>query len=77
MLQGRGQNLLIVWKGVPKYIQHTNRRSGIRGRIASGLEVHIWAIRHTQKKWPVGNGNPYICFVSAINGRVKNGNCKC
>ncbi len=71
-----GKSLVIGWKGVPKYLQHTNRRAGIRGSIATGREVHIWAVRHTQKKWRVGSGKSYLCFVSAINGRVKNGNCK-
>ena len=44
-----GKNLLIGWKGVPKYIQHTNRKPGIWVRIASGLDVDIWTVRHAQK----------------------------
>jgi hypothetical protein len=71
-----GKSLIIGWKGVPKYLPHTNRRAAIRGSLATGREVHVWAVRHTQKKWKVGSGKSYICFVSAINGRVKNGNCK-
>jgi hypothetical protein len=71
-----GKSLIIGWKGVPNNLQHTNRRAAIRGNIATGREVHVWAVRHTQKKWKVGSGKSYICFVSAINGKVKNGNCK-
>ncbi|MBL4664959.1 MAG: hypothetical protein JKY23_03250 [Nitrospinaceae bacterium] len=71
-----GKSLIIGWKGVPKYLRHTNRKAAIRGNIATGREIHVWAVRHTQKKWQVGSGKSYICFVSAINGRVKTGNCK-
>ena len=71
-----GKSLIIGWKGIPKDLQHTNRRAAIRGSLATGREVHVWAVRHTQKKWRVGSGKSYICFVSAINGRVKNGDCK-
>jgi hypothetical protein len=60
MVQGRGQNRLIVWEGIRKYIQHTNRRPVIWGRITSGLEVHIWAVRHAQKKWRIGSRKFYI-----------------
>jgi hypothetical protein len=45
-----GKNLLIGWKGVPKYLQHTNCRAGILGSIATGHELHIWAVRHTHEK---------------------------
>ena len=40
MVQGQGQNPdNWCWKGVPKYLQHTNRRAGICGSIATGPEV--------------------------------------
>ncbi|MBC8284642.1 MAG: hypothetical protein H8E32_12570 [Nitrospinae bacterium] len=71
-----GRSLVIGWKGIPKFFPHTNRKAAMRANIATGREVHVWAVRHTQKNWQVGSGRSYICFVSAINGRVKNGNCK-
>ena len=70
------RSLIIGWKGVPKDIQHTNPKAAIRGNLATRRKIHVWAVRHTQKKWHVGSGKSYICFVSAINGRVKNWNCK-
>ena len=71
-----GTNLIIGWKGIPKFFPHMNRKAAMRGNIATHREVRVWAVRHTQKNWHVGSGKSYICFVSAINGRVKNGNCK-
>ena len=71
-----GKSLIIGWKGIPKFFPHTNRKAAMRGSIATGREIHVWAVRHTQKKWRVGSGRSYICFVSAINGRVKSGNCR-
>ena len=71
-----GKSLIIGWKGLPNDLPHTNRKAAIRGSIATGREVHVWSVRSSQKNWNVGSGKAYICFISAINGRVKNGNCK-
>ncbi len=71
-----GKSVIIGWKGLPKFFPHTNRKAAIRGSISTGREVHVWSVRSTAKNWSVGSGKSYICFVSAINGRVKNGNCK-
>jgi hypothetical protein len=51
MLQGRGKKPgHWLEKGVLKYLQHTNRRAGISVSRATRIEVHIWAVRRTQKK---------------------------
>lgn len=70
-----GRSLIIGWKGIPKFFPHTNRKAAMRANIATSREVHVWAVRHTQKNWHVGSGKSYICFVSANNGRVKAGTC--
>ncbi len=70
-----GRSLIIGWKGIPKFFPHMNRKAAIRANIATSREVHVWAVRHTQKNWHVGSGKSYICFVSANNGRVSTGNC--
>lgn len=67
--------LIIGWKGIPKFFPHTNRKAAIRGTISTGKKVQVWAVRHNQKKWAVGSGAPFICSVSAINGRVKTDTC--
>lgn len=70
-----GSTLIIGWKGIPKFFPHTNRKAAIRGTITTGKKVHVWAVRHNQKNWAVGNGESYICSVSAKNGRVKTDTC--
>ena len=71
-----GRNLIIGWKGIPIFFPHNNRKAAIRANIATSREIHVWAVRHTQRNWSVGSGKSYICFVTAINGRVKHGNCQ-
>jgi len=70
-----GKSLIIGWKGIPKFFPHHNRKAAVRANIATSQEVRVWAVRHTQKSWHVGSGKSYICFVSANNGRIKNGTC--
>ena len=70
-----GSTLIIGWKGIPKFFPHTNRKSAIRGTITIGKKIQVWAVRHNQKKWAVGSGEPFICSVSAKNGRVKSDTC--
>ena len=70
-----GSTLIIGWKCIPKFFPHTNRKSAIRGTITTGKKIQVWAVRHNQKKWAVGSGEPFICSVSAKNGRVKSDTC--
>jgi len=70
-----GSTVIIGWKGLPQFFTHTNRRAAIRGTITTGKKVQVWAVRHNQKKWAVGSGKPFICSVSAKNGRVKTDTC--
>ena len=37
-----GKSLIIGWKGVPKYLPHTNRRAAIRGSLATGREKYTF-----------------------------------
>ena len=71
----KGQSLIIGWKVIPQAFSIINRRAAIRSAITTGREVHIWAVRHNQKKWRVGSGEPHICSVLARNGRVKTDTC--
>ncbi len=70
-----GRTLIIGWKGIPQFFPHTNRKAARRGALATGKEVHVWAVRHNQRKWSVGGGAPSICSVSAKNGKVKSDTC--
>lgn len=70
-----GRTLIIGWKGIPQFFPHTNRKAARRAALATGKEVHIWAVRHNQKKWSVGSGASSICSVSAKNGLIKSDNC--
>tara|TARA_B100000809_G_scaffold239360_1_gene260853 strand:- start:207 stop:590 length:384 start_codon:yes stop_codon:yes gene_type:complete len=70
-----GRSLIIGWRGIPQFFPHTNRRAAIRATISTGREVHVWAVRHNQKKWTVGGGESHICSVTAKNGRVKTDTC--
>ncbi len=71
-----GESLIIGWRGIPKFFPHMNRKAAVRGSIATGHKVHVWAVRHTQKNWNVGSGKSYICFLTAMNGRIKNDTCR-
>ena len=58
-----GKSLIIGWKGVPNYLQHTNRRAAIRGSLATGLEKYtfgLYAIRRKNRKWKV----LYLLYLS-------------
>ena len=70
-----GRSLIIGWRGIPQCFPHTNRRAATRATISTGREVHVWAVRHNQKKWTVGGGESHICSVTAKNGRVKTDTC--
>jgi hypothetical protein len=70
-----GKSLIIGWKGLPQRFPHTNRRAAMRATISTGTEIHVWAVRHNQKKWKVGNGQSHICSVTAKNGRVQTDTC--
>ena len=70
-----GRTLVIGWKGIPRQFPHTNRKAARRAAIATGKEIHVWAVRHNQKEWTVGSGKSYICSVLAKNGRVKTDTC--
>ena len=70
-----GNTLIIGWKGIPKFFTRTNRKAAIRGTITTGKKVKVWAVRHNQKKWAIGKGQPFICSVSEKNGRVKTDTC--
>ena len=70
-----GRSLIIGWRGIPQFFPHTNRRAATRATISTGREVHVWAVRHNQKKWTVGGGESHICPVTAKNGRVKTDTC--
>ena len=45
-----GRSLIIGWRGIPQFFPHTNRRASTRATISTGREVHVWAVRHNQKK---------------------------
>ena len=52
-----GKSLIIIWKGLPKYLQHTNRRRTIYGSLATGREKYTfgpYAIRRKNRRWEVG-----------------------
>jgi hypothetical protein len=70
-----GKSLIIGWKGIPSIFTRTNRRAAIRATISTGRGIRIWAVRHNQKKWRVGGGDPHICFVIAKTGRVTTDTC--
>jgi hypothetical protein len=70
-----GKSLVIGWKGIPQIFSRINRRAAIRSTISTGRETRVWAVRHHQKKWKVGSGDPHICWVIAKNGRVKADTC--
>ena len=70
-----GRSLIIGWRGIPQFFPHTNRRAATRATISTGREVHVWAVRHNQKKWTVGGGESHIYSVTAKNGRVKTDTC--
>ena len=70
-----GKSLIIGWKGIPKLFTRFNRRAATRATISTGRGVRVWAVRHNQKNWKVGGGDPHICFVIAKNGRVKTDTC--
>ena len=70
-----GRSLIIGWRGILQFFPHTNRRAATRATISTGREVHVWAVRHNQKKWTVGGGESHICSVTAKNGRVKTDTC--
>ena len=70
-----GRSLIIGWKRIPKFFPHTIRKAARPANIATSRKVRVWAVRHTQKNWHVGSGKSYICFVTAINGKVTQGNC--
>jgi hypothetical protein len=70
-----GTTVIIGWKGLPQIFTRINRRAATRGTITTGKKVQVWAVRHNQKKWAVGSGKPFICSVSAKNGRVKTDTC--
>ena len=51
-----GKSLIIIWKGLPKYLQHTNRRATIYGSLATGREKNTfgsYAIRRKNRRWEV------------------------
>jgi hypothetical protein len=71
-----GRSLIIGWKGIPRLFPHTNRKAAIRAALSTGSEIHVWAVRHNQKKWAVGSGESHICSVTAKNnGRIKSDTC--
>ena len=71
-----GRNLIIGWKRIPNLFTHTNRRAAIRAAIATGGNVHVWAVRYGEKKWKVGSGRSYICSIAVNNiGQVKKDTC--
>ena len=70
-----GRSLIIGWRGISQFFPHTNRRAATRATISTGREVHVWAVRHNQKKWTIGGGESHICSVTAKNGRVKTDTC--
>ena len=70
-----GRSLIIGWKGIPHVFLNTNRKAARRATIATGKEIHVWAVRHNQKKWSVGSGESSICSVLARNGRVQSDTC--
>jgi hypothetical protein len=70
-----GRSVIIGWKGVPQFFTRLNRRAATRATISTGREISVWAVRHNQKKWKIGGGEPHICFVIAKNGRVKTDTC--
>ena len=58
-----GKSLIIIWKGLPKYLQHTNRRATIYGSLATGREKYTfgsYAIRRKNRKWKV----LYLLYLS-------------
>ena len=51
-----GKSLIIIWKGLPKYLQHTNRRATIYESLATGREKYTfgpYAIRRKNRRWEV------------------------
>ena len=58
-----GKSLIIGWKGVPKYLPHTNRRAAIRGSLATGRKNYTfgqYAIRRKNRKRKV----LYLLYLS-------------
>lgn len=70
-----GKNLIIGWKSIPPAFPRTNRKAALQATRVTNQEIHVWAVRHNQKKWSVGSGESYICLVTARNGHVKKDNC--
>ncbi|KMP11146.1 hypothetical protein UR09_04140 [Candidatus Nitromaritima sp. SCGC AAA799-A02] len=69
------QNVIIGWKGLPALFNMINRGAAVKASNASGYPVHVWSVRHTQRKWKLGNTS-YICKTLADNGKIKKSSCK-
>lgn len=69
-----GKSLIIIWKGLPKYLQHTNRRATIYGSLATGREKYTfgpYAIRRKNRRWEVES--PIIALSQPLTAGSKMG----
>ncbi|MDC0946289.1 hypothetical protein OAS18_02055 [Nitrospinaceae bacterium] len=69
-----GKSLIIIWKGLPKYLQHTNRRATIYGSLATGREKYTfgpYAMRRKNRRWEVES--PIIALSQPLTAGSKMG----
>ena len=69
-----GKSLIIIWKGLPKYLQHTNRRATLSGSLATGGEKYTfgpYAICRKNRRWEVES--PIIALSQPLTAGSKMG----
>lgn len=69
-----GNAVIIGWKGIPRLFMGLNRRAAVGASNAIGYRVRVWAVRHRQRNWEVGD-NSFICKTLADHGKIKKSTC--
>jgi hypothetical protein len=67
-------SVILGWKGLPSQFNLINTEAALKATQATGRTIHIWSIRHTQKKWITGT-RPYLCKTTASRGKVQETSC--
>ncbi|MCH8158088.1 MAG: hypothetical protein IID18_10135, partial [Nitrospinae bacterium] len=69
------KNIVIGWKGIPSNFPMINRTAAVNANKAVGYLIHVWSVRHTQKKWTIGT-KPYLCKTVAERRRIQQSACR-
>jgi hypothetical protein len=67
-------SVILGWKGLPSQFNLINTEAALKATQATGRTIHIWSVRHTQKKWITGT-RPYLCKTTASRGKVQETSC--